>query len=139
MALAPKLGLWFLFVLLLALLGRWRLAGARADRCSLDGSRITPIYRIDLMLGEKVERSFCCVRCARDWPQAVRDGYWRVRDEVSGQPLDAGRAYFVESGVVTVPSRQDRVHVFKEWAAAMDHATMYGGERIPNPLNRSHP
>jgi hypothetical protein len=128
------LAAWFLFVLFLAVLGRWQVARARADRCNLDGSRITPIYRVDLMAGEKVERSFCCLRCARDWPQGAGGGYWRVRDEVTGQLLDAATACFVESSVVTVPSRQCRIHVFKDWAAAMAHAAEYGGKRVPNPL-----
>ena len=131
------LAVWFLFVTLLAVFGRWQVARARTDRCSLDGSRITPIYRVDLMAGEKIERSFCCLRCAQDWPQGAGHGYWRVRDEVTGQLLDAATACFVESSVVTVPSRQCRTHVFKDWAAAMAHAAEYGGGRIRNPLTRS--
>ena len=89
------------------------------------------------MVDGRVKESFCCVKCAQEWPQAVEGGYWRVRDEVTGQILDAATACYVESSVVTVPSRQDKIHIFKGWAHAMDHAVEYGGTRIGNPLARS--
>jgi hypothetical protein len=44
--------------------------------------------------------------------------------------LDATIACFVQSGVVTVPARNDRVHVFEHWSDAMEHVAEHGGARI---------
>ncbi|TDJ73990.1 MAG: hypothetical protein E2O39_05145 [Planctomycetota bacterium] len=126
--------LWFGTVFALSMLSRWDVFERRAQRCSLDGNRIAPVHRVDLMAEREVLASFCCVRCASEWPD-VRDGsYWRVRDELTGEVLDANEACFVESGVVTVPSRQDHVHVFASWADALSHVAEFGGERIDQPL-----
>jgi len=129
-----RLVVWFAFVLALSLLSRWSLHGRRAERCSLDGARIVPIHRVDLVLDGRVSESFCCVRCASEWPDVPAGASWQVRDEVSGRVIDAGKASFVRSPIVTVPARQDRTHVFERWADAMGHVAEYGGERIANPL-----
>jgi len=129
-----RLAVWFGLVLALALYSRWYMDRTRTDRCSLDGNRIEPIYAVHLMLDGKVLARFCCIPCAREWPDVPSGAYWRVTDEITGEPLDATTASFVESSVVTVPSRQARIHVFAHWADAMEHDTRYSGVRIPNPL-----
>jgi hypothetical protein len=131
-----RLVIWFAAILLLAVGSRATLERGRADRCSLDGNRIIPVYRVDLMVDGGVLERFCCVRCAAEWPEVPDGAYWQVRDEVTGAVLDAERASFVESTVVTIPSRQDRVHVFRRWADALEHVTAYDGRRIANPLDR---
>lgn len=129
-----KLVVWFGFILVLSLYSRWYTRYAGADRCSLDGNRITPIYRVDLMNGTESVASFCCVKCAAEWPDVPEGAYWQVRDEKTGKLLDARQAAFVESSVVTVSSRQDRTHVFKKRMDAMAHAAEYDGYQIANPL-----
>lgn len=131
-----NLAVWFGAVLLLSLYSRWHVYAASTGRCSLDGNRIVPTYRVDLMLDGHAIDSFCCVKCAVEWPDVPDAGYWRVRDEVTGKTLDADRACFVESSVVTVPSRQDQTHVFKSWTDALSHVTAFDGYRIQNPLAR---
>lgn len=128
------LGAWFLLVVGLGLFSRWYVFGRRVEHCSLDGGRIEEIYRVDMILAGTIVESFCCVRCASEWP-AVPDGVrWNVRDEIHGGVLDAEKAIFVRSSVVTVPARQARTHVFEHWPDASSHAAEYGGDRIPNPL-----
>lgn len=125
---------WFGLVLLFSLFSRWHVYHRSATRCSLDGNRIVPVYRVDLMLAGDTLESFCCVRCAREWPDVPAGINWRVYDEITKAALDAAKACFVESEVVTVPSRQDRTHVFANWADAMTHADAYDGDRVPNPF-----
>ncbi len=125
---------WFVIVLACALGSRWGVYNARADRCSLDGNRLIPIYRVDLMLDGLVKESFCCIRCATEWPDTPLGAYWQVRDETTGQLMDATQGCFVESSVVTIPSRQDRMHVFKGWVDAMNHMAECDGRRVANPL-----
>lgn len=126
--------LWFTAVLVLSLSSRHALRSANQDRCSLDGSRLVPIYRVDQMLDGAPVASFCCVTCAAEWPESPAGAYWRVRDEVTGQPLDAAVACFVQSTVITVPARQDRVHVFRSWVDALEHLEEFGGSRLTDPF-----
>ena len=79
---------------------------------------------------------FCCISCAKEWPDVPAGSWWRVRDEITGEALDADVASFVESSVVTVASRRCRTHAFKNWSDAMNHAATYGGERVADPLVR---
>jgi len=130
-----RLVTWFCTCLGLALLSRWQVLGARSARCALDGSRIVKTYQVDLVRDGQATRSFCCVRCATEWPERSPPAAWLVRDEVTGQVLDATLACFVESSAVTVPARHDRVHVFKRWPEAMQHIAEHGGARIVNPFD----
>lgn len=128
---------WFAALVALSFLSRWYAYEARADRCALDGNRIVPVYGVDLMAGSEVRASFCSIGCATEWPE-VRNAsdppIWRVRDEISGEPLDATKACFVRSSVVTIPARQERTHAFRDWSDALEHLHEYGGERIVNPF-----
>ena len=126
--------LWFGVVALVAAGSRWRAQADRGARCALDGNRIEPVYRVDLVRRGVVLHSFCSLTCARQWPDVAPDAYWQVRDEASGRPLDAGRAHFVESGVESVPARHERTHVFADWAEAQHHLARYGGRFVADPL-----
>lgn len=131
---ARNLSIWFALVLLLAVYSRWHTDRSRNQRCALDGNRIQPWARVDLLAGGEVLYSFCCVTCAAEWPDVPRDAYWQVHDEITGAPLDAARARFVRSSKVSVPARACRIHVFREWPDALAHAKQYNGRRIPNPF-----
>jgi hypothetical protein len=132
-----NLSLWFALVLLLALYSRWHTDRTRDQRCALDGNRIQTWARVDLMAGDKVLKSFCCVTCAGQWPDVPENAYWQVHDEITGKPLDATRAWFVRSAKVTVAARACRIHVFREWPDSVAHARQYDGRIIPNPLGQT--
>jgi hypothetical protein len=131
--------IWFSCIFVLSLYSRWCVFVARADRCSLDGNRIVPVHQVDLMVDGRVKERFCCVRCAREWPNVPWGATWQVRDEMTGDLLDVTIACFVESSVVTVPSRRDRIHAFKNWTDAVSHVSLYGGSRIPCPFPAKAP
>jgi hypothetical protein len=125
---------WFGALLTVAAVSRERVRGGRADRCSFDGAAIESIHRVDLMEDDTPRASFCSVACALEWPAAPRRSWWRLRDEVTGLPIDAKRATFVESRVVSVPARHERIHVFQDPTLAMNHCVQFGGARIADPF-----
>src|SRR5262249_35426971 len=129
----------FAAILLLSIASRVHVRDATAGRCRLDGAPIEPIRIVELMDRGEVLASFCSFGCARAWPSPPRTAYWRVRDEVSGAPLDAERAFFVQSRVPSVAARGERIHVFRDATEAMTHCAQFGGARIPNPLARPAP
>jgi hypothetical protein len=130
------LAAWFAALLALALFSRAQIHARSAARCSLDGQRIEPIYSVELVRDSAVLARFCCISCAKEWPDVPPGSWWRVRDEITGESLDADVASFVDSSVVTVASRRCRTHAFKNWSDAMNHAATYGGERVADPLVR---
>jgi len=132
-----RLVLWFTAVLVISLVSRWRIFDADAERCALDGQRIVPIYRVDLMDGNERRARFCSIGCASDWPATSQESVWHVRDEVTGKTLDATKACFVLSDIVTIPARQERRHIFSSWADAHAHLAEFNGERISNPFAKA--
>jgi hypothetical protein len=126
--------LWFGALTLFAVVSRAQVRGASGDRCSFDGATIEPIHRVDLMQDGTTCASFCSIACARAWPAPPPRSSWQLRDEVSGRPVDASRACFVESRIVTVAARHERIHVFLDPSDAMNHCVQFGGARIQDPL-----
>ncbi len=108
----------------------------KAFRCDYDGTRIIPIYEVDIMLKEGKFMRFCSIYCARAWFQgnASRVDAVLVTDEITGEKLDADIAFFVESDVVTVKATQNRIHVFKDKTHALSHARQYNGKLVDNPF-----
>lgn len=86
------------------------------------------------MRGDEERARFCCTTCAASWPDVQGSGWWRVRDEATGDHLAASDAIFVTSRVVTVRAKQDRVHAFAQLRDAMAHAEAFAGRVIPCPL-----
>lgn len=107
-----------------------RLARQSADSgCAQDGTPIDPIYRVKVVNVAGRSHIFCCLSCAQLWldreatpPQRVL-----VTDEASGEELDARQACYVRSTVVTTPSTQNRIHVFRHLSDAEKHAAEVGG------------
>jgi hypothetical protein len=105
-------------------------------RCSLDGSRIEPLYEVVVSPGERQLRRFSCVRSAQIWLAENRarvSSVW-VTDEETGEKLEAEQAYYVVSGLITTPHTGNRIHVFAKEKTARAHAGQYGGRIIHNPL-----
>jgi hypothetical protein len=125
---------WSLLLTGLAVVVGIPLAGrlARRDdgpRCDFDGQPVDAVYRVRVVGPDGREYSFCCVHCAQLWlarrddpPAAVY-----VTDEATGEPVEARAAAFVRSTVVTNPVTGNRVHAFRDRAAAEEHARAFGG------------
>jgi hypothetical protein len=119
-------------VLGLPALGHWLRARGEPG-CALDGVKIEPAYRVEVLDGQGRTRAFCCVRCAQIWlrRQPGRPRAVTVTDEASGQTIDAAAACYVRSGVVTTPTTGNRVHAFRDRADAERHAALFGGTALP--------
>jgi hypothetical protein len=130
---------------LLALL-RARLRGARAWAAvlllgALAALLVSAAFLVEVgapaLLGPRQGRSlaFCCVGCAESWlgrsgasPRAIY-----VTDEATGREIDAARAFYVRSLVVTTATKGDRVHAFERRADAEAHAAAYRGRLLTGP------
>jgi nitrous oxide reductase accessory protein NosL len=126
---APWVGLLGLVVVVgLPVAGNW--ARHRGDgTCALTGMAIDPVYRVEVVDSRGHPHAFCCVTCARAWlkkapgePKAIT-----VTDEASGEPIDAGTAFYVRSFVVTMPTTGNRIHVFRNREDAEKHAAAHAG------------
>ena len=126
----------FVAILLLSIASRMHVLEGAAGRCRLDGAGFEPLRIVELMDHGAVLASFCSYGCAHAWPDAPAGAHWRVRDEVSGAPVDAEVVLFVQSRVPSVAARGERIHAFREATEAMNHCEQFGGVRIANPLAR---
>jgi hypothetical protein len=124
----------FVAILVLSFASRMHVLEGTAGRCRLDGAQIEPLRIVELMDHGAVLASFCSYGCARAWPDVPAGASWRVRDEVSGAPVDAEVVLFVQSRVPSVAARGERIHAFREATEAMNHCEQFGGVRIANPL-----
>jgi hypothetical protein len=116
---------------LLPMIGHWARRD-RAGRCALDGVKIEPLYAVRVRDAEGADRDFCCPICAELWlgRQAAPPRIIYVTDETTGDRLDARRAFFVRSSVVTVPTTGSRVHAFAAEADAVRHADAARGHLL---------
>jgi hypothetical protein len=121
------------FVVALAMLSV-ELAGREAwypeePRCEVDGLKIEPLYRVRVVDGAGGSHIFCGIRCARRWidRQGERPRTVYVTDEAGGAEVDAGSAFFVQSGVLTNPITGNHIHVFRDRERAEEHARSFRG------------
>lgn len=112
----------------LAVAAHWARRQAQPG-CDLDGGRIVPDYRVEIIDAGGRRHTFCCLRCAAIWLKHEPAGSRSITvvDEASGQSLDAGSAWYVRSSVVTTPATGNRVHVFLSRADAERHADKFRG------------
>jgi nitrous oxide reductase accessory protein NosL len=126
---APWVGLVGLVVAVgLPVAGNWARHRA-AGTCALDGMKIDPVYRVEVVDFRGRAEPFCCLKCAEMWLKN-RSGQTRtirVTDEASGEVIDADTAVYVRSSVVTMPTTGNRVHVFRNRADAEKHAAAHAG------------
>lgn len=123
-----------LLLALLPLAGHW-LRRDSAGRCTLDGVRIEPRYRVRVLDAAGRDREFCCIRCAELWLQRQTNPPLaiRVTDENSGDEIDASAAHFVRSSIVTAPTTGNRIHAFADRANAERHADAANGLILEGP------
>jgi hypothetical protein len=112
-------------------LGTWS-RRHKLPQCSLDGIAIVPIYAVEVVDAQRQKHRFCCVRCAEYWlaHEPSPPSEIRVTDEVSGQPIDAGEAFFVRSSVVTNAVTGNRIHAFENRTDAEGHAAQFRGRLL---------
>jgi len=92
-------------------------------RCAFDGQVTLPAMVVTMdVSGRSI--TCCDVRCARRWLVAHSFVATRieVRDERGGGAIDSSAAFFVRSSVITNRVNGNRWHVFRDRAAAEQHA-----------------
>jgi len=104
--------------------------------CFLDGSRIDPLYAVTVIGKDKMSCNFACILSAQIWlmENCERISSVWVTDEMTGKKIKAEFAYYVESDIVTTPHTGNRIHVFALRTAAENHARMFSGKMLKNPL-----
>lgn len=120
----------------LPFLGTWA-RRQQLPRCALDGIAIVPIYAVTITAAGGTKHTFCCIRCAEYWLAQEPAESIDVTDEVTGQPLDANKAYFVRSRVVTNTVTGNEIHAFADPVDAEQHASQFRGrvlEQDERPL-----
>ena len=110
--------------------------GNRPSGCSLDGSRIQPLYEVIIIEKDKLPRSFSCVITARIWFSENSDQVSSilVTDEATAKKIKAEDAFYAVSEVVTTPYTGNRIHVFAQKSGATSHAMQFDGKLIGNPF-----
>jgi hypothetical protein len=107
------------------------------ETCEMDGQTLPVTLRVDLKMADGVKHSFCSIECARRWlanqPNATAKEAV-VRDALTGEPLDAYVAIFVESPIVTNRANGNDVHAFRVRTDAMEHIRRFGGQEISDPF-----
>lgn len=105
-------------------------------KCAYDGVEIDPLYEVRFIMKDGKALRFCCiVNAIMAFPQSKAGiDSVLVTDEVTGQKLNAEKAFFIESSVVTVPHVKNRIHVFASEFDAVRHRDQYSGKHIENPF-----
>ncbi len=105
-------------------------------RCSLDGSRIQPLYEVIIILRDKSIHRFSSIISARIWFRENNEQISNilVTDEATGEKIETGQAFYVESEIITTPHTRNNIHVFGEREAAELHALKFGGKLVNNPF-----
>lgn len=108
----------------------------RSHRCGFDGSAVTPIYEVEIVLKDRSAKRFCSIYCAVQWfkkNQPLID-HVIVTDEIRGNKIDSYMAYFVESELITDETNDNRIHVFQQRQDALTHAEKFHGTMADDPF-----
>ncbi|WP_133111864.1 hypothetical protein [Candidatus Scalindua japonica] len=104
--------------------------------CAYDGSAVTAIYEVDIVLNDGSVKKFCSIYCATKWFKIniqVVD-HVIVTDEIRGNKIDSYMAYFVESDLITNKTNNNRIHAFQQRQHAQTHAKKFNGSAIDDPF-----
>ncbi|MEK6682247.1 MAG: hypothetical protein AABY79_09825 [Nitrospirota bacterium] len=110
----------------------------RFEKCDFDGVHIKPIYRVDAILKNNDAKRFDSIYCAYMWLSENKEpiSHIMVRDEVTGEKIDASIAYYVDSEIITNNVNNNRVHAFLKLEDAERHAKSYKGRIVKNPFEK---
>lgn len=134
-----KFWLGILIVLVIASVGVVYQKYLKSPRCAFDGSPITPIFEVDMVLKDKSVKKFCSIYCATQWfkNNTKSIDHVLVTDEIRGTRIDAYMAYFVESELITNETNDNRIHVFQQRQDALTHAEKFHGTMTDDPFDVS--
>ncbi|OOP58041.1 MAG: hypothetical protein AYP45_00045 [Candidatus Brocadia carolinensis] len=108
----------------------------RSPPCAFDGSAVTPIYEVEIVLKDRSVKKFCSIYCAVQWFKNNHHliDHVIVTDEIRGNKIDSYMAYFVESGLVTDETNDNRIHAFQQRQDALTHAEKFHGVMADDPF-----
>ncbi len=133
-----KTGIFLILMIAIALGSAIYKKSQRVVKCDLDGVTIKPIYQVDVILKKEVAKKFDSIYCAYMWLSENKEpiSHIMVRDEVTGEKIDASIAYYVESEIITNNVNNNKVHAFLKSEDAEKHAKAYNGRLIKNPFEK---
>jgi len=132
-----KFGIGLAIVFAIALIGVSYQKFLKNPHCAYDGSPVTPIYEVDIVLKEKSTKRFCSIYCATQWfkNNVTLIDHVIVTDEIRGNQIDSYMAYFVESELITNETNDNRIHAFQQRLDAITHAEKFHGTMTDDPFS----
>jgi len=126
---------FFILLILIAVFSeQYRKTG---DICDYDGNDIQPINKVIISTVDGKVHRFCSLCCGAAWLEKKPDikqefvegkgGSITVVDEVSGEPIDATLAYWIQSKLHSVYENDCRLHSFKDPGEAAKHIQSHRG------------
>ena len=91
-----KFGIGLAIVFAIALIGVSYQKFLKNPHCAYDGSPVTPIYEVDIVLKEKSTKRFCSIYCATQWfkNNATMIDHVVVTDENKGNKINPYISFF---------------------------------------------
>jgi hypothetical protein len=116
-------------------------APPRGPACALDGVALGASFRVRVESGDGDAGEFCSVHCAEVWTAGRRAPRVLVRDETSGEDVDAAAATWVRSPVPTSRATAETLHAFRRRTDAAAHVAVHGGRILDDDERpfRGHP
>jgi hypothetical protein len=107
------------------------------ETCEMDGQELSPALRVDLTMADGTSHAFCTIACAHRWlahQPNTTPKQATIRDAITGEPVDAYTAFFVQSTLVTNRANANNIHAFRFRTDAMEHIRQFGGQLIADPF-----
>ena len=132
-----KFWIGIIVILAIALGGTLYQKLLKNPHCAYDGSPVTPIYEVDIVLKDKSTKKFCSIYCAAQWFKNNVNliDHVVVTDEIRGNKIDSYMAYFVESELITNETNDNRIHVFQQRQDAITHSEKFHGTMTDDPFS----
>lgn len=136
-SMTKKFWIGIIIIFIITLIGVSYQKFLKNPHCAYDGSPVTPIYEIDIVLKDKSTKKFCSIYCAAQWfkNNVTLIDHVIVTDEIRGNKIDSYMAYFVESELITNETNDNRIHVFQQRQDAFTHAEKFHGTMADDPFS----
>jgi hypothetical protein len=128
------------YLLAMATIAAWASLWTRHGNtvvCEEDGQELPPALQVDLEMTDRKPHHFCSIVCAQRWliaQAAEKLKAATVRDALTGEPLDAYAAFFVQNDIVTNHANGNNIHAFRFRTDAQEQIRRFGGQFIEDPL-----